>query len=160
MEDALDLESSADMRAGSSLASRTRRLSHGSKRQSDLAAKAELCLGREMAIYPGVYLPNVIQLLVYKHVLMRLQVTAQRNILLRDGCRCQYCGVKFHGSDLTLDHIVFRARGAKTTWENLVACCHRDNHRRPIAHRKRRPCRCFAGLFLQACTPARSSRGK
>jgi len=61
---------------------------------------------------------------------VRLQVTTRRNILMRDAYRCQYCGVKFHGGDLTLDHVIPRARGGRNVWENLVACCHKDNHRK------------------------------
>lgn len=42
------------------------------------------------------------------------------NLFLRDGFSCQYCGSK---GDMTFDHVVPRARGGKTTWENVVAAC-------------------------------------
>lgn len=29
---------------------------------------------------------------------------------------------------LTLDHVIPRSRGGKSSWENLVACCRRCNH--------------------------------
>ena len=63
--------------------------------------KATVELATNKLIYPGIHLPSVIRLLVYKHVPVRLQLTTRRNILMRDGYRCQYCGLKFHGSDLT-----------------------------------------------------------
>jgi hypothetical protein len=92
--------------------------------------KAMVELATNKLIYPGIYLPSVIRLLVYKHVPLRMQVTTRRNILVRDGYRCQYCGLRFHGGDLTLDHIIPRSQGGKNSWENLVACCRKDNHRK------------------------------
>src|SRR5579863_4440731 len=58
--------------------------------------KATVELATDKLIYPGIYLPSVIRLLVYKHVPVRLQLTTRRNILMRDAYRCQYCGLKFH----------------------------------------------------------------
>ena len=92
--------------------------------------KAAVELATNRMIYPGIHLPSVIRLLKYKHVPMRMQMTTRRNILMRDGHRCQYCGQKFHGSELTLDHVIPRAQGGKNTWENLVACSRKDNHRK------------------------------
>jgi len=42
------------------------------------------------------------------------------NLFLRDGFRCQYCGAK---TELTFDHVVPRAHGGVTSWENVVAAC-------------------------------------
>lgn len=42
------------------------------------------------------------------------------NLFLRDEFTCQYCGSK---GELTFDHVIPRARGGKTTWENVVAAC-------------------------------------
>ena len=49
------------------------------------------------------------------------------NLFLRDEFRCQYCGSK---GDLTFDHVVPRARGGITSWENVVAACSRCNLRK------------------------------
>ena len=46
------------------------------------------------------------------------------NLFLRDQFRCQYCGTK---GDLTFDHVVPRALGGITSWENVVAACGRCN---------------------------------
>jgi 5-methylcytosine-specific restriction endonuclease McrA len=94
------------------------------------SGKALVELAADRIIYPGIYLPSVIRLLVYKRVPMRLQVTTRRSILMRDGYRCQYCGLRLHGSELTLDHVIPRAQGGSNRWENLVACCRKDNHRK------------------------------
>lgn len=42
------------------------------------------------------------------------------NLFLRDEFTCQYCGSK---GDMTFDHVIPRARGGKTVWENVVAAC-------------------------------------
>jgi 5-methylcytosine-specific restriction endonuclease McrA len=47
----------------------------------------------------------------------------RRSILLRDRFRCQYCGVRFDGPELTFDHVIPRAKGGKTEWANILSCC-------------------------------------
>lgn len=41
----------------------------------------------------------------------------------RDSFKCQYCGKKPGTSNLTLDHILPKSKGGKTTWENIVISC-------------------------------------
>jgi 5-methylcytosine-specific restriction endonuclease McrA len=81
-------------------------------------------------VHEGIYLPSVIRLRTYRHVPIRMQVVSRKNIFLRDGERCMYCGEKFKNSELTLDHIIPKSRGGGQSWNNLVACCKRDNHRK------------------------------
>jgi 5-methylcytosine-specific restriction endonuclease McrA len=54
----------------------------------------------------------------------------RKNILARDGNRCQYCGRKFPVSKLSLDHVVPRSRGGRTTWTNVVTACAECNSRK------------------------------
>ena len=42
------------------------------------------------------------------------------NLFLRDEFCCQYCG---KSGEMTFDHVIPRARGGRTTWENVVAAC-------------------------------------
>ena len=42
------------------------------------------------------------------------------NLFLRDRLACQYCGAR---EDLTFDHVVPRAYGGRTTWENVTTAC-------------------------------------
>lgn len=42
------------------------------------------------------------------------------NLFLRDRFACQYCGCR---NDLTFDHVVPRAYGGRTTWENVATAC-------------------------------------
>ena len=46
------------------------------------------------------------------------------NLFLRDEFACQYCGAT---GDLTFDHVVPRASGGVTSWENVVAACSKCN---------------------------------
>jgi 5-methylcytosine-specific restriction endonuclease McrA len=85
-------------------------------------------LGRE--IHRGIMWPTVIRLRRFRHVPYRAQVLTRRNILVRDGHQCQYCGETFSAMALTLDHVIPRSKGGLSTWENLVACCSADNRRK------------------------------
>ncbi|MBM2576427.1 HNH endonuclease [Jannaschia sp. Os4] len=46
------------------------------------------------------------------------------NLFLRDEFACQYCGAT---GDLTFDHVIPRAAGGVTSWQNVVAACGRCN---------------------------------
>jgi 5-methylcytosine-specific restriction endonuclease McrA len=52
------------------------------------------------------------------------------NILVRDGCRCCYCGKHRPPDQLNADHVLPRARGGQTTWLNIVAACYPCNTRK------------------------------
>lgn len=56
------------------------------------------------------------------------KVTRQ-NIFTRDHFRCAYCGKSFKGSikDLTVEHVIPRAHGGRTTWDNTVTACFKCN---------------------------------
>jgi len=49
------------------------------------------------------------------------------NVLTRDKFTCQYCGTKKLMRELNYDHVVPRAQGGKTVWENIVASCYDCN---------------------------------
>lgn len=75
-------------------------------------------------------IPSVIRLLSYRKVPRIHRSVSRKGILLRDRCRCQYCGAKQTNSHveserviLTMDHVIPRSRGGASTWENLVAAC-------------------------------------
>ena len=58
----------------------------------------------------------------------------RRSILLRDRYRCQYCGGEFPSEELTFDHVVPRAQGGRTVWENILTACLRCNGAKGSAH--------------------------
>src|SRR6204780_5778073 len=72
--------------------------------------------------------PSVIRLLAYRHIPQQTRALSRKNILLRDRNTCQFCKSILPASELTLDHVVPRSRGGRSSWENLVACCYRCNN--------------------------------
>lgn len=46
------------------------------------------------------------------------------NLLIRDNFTCQYCLKPLEHKELTVDHVIPRVRGGKTTWENIVSSCY------------------------------------
>lgn len=55
---------------------------------------------------------------------------SRANMFLRDLYQCQYCADTFDTKDLTLDHVIPRASGGKTTWENSVTACKACNYKK------------------------------
>jgi 5-methylcytosine-specific restriction endonuclease McrA len=74
--------------------------------------------------------PSVIRLLAYRHIPQQTRALSRKNILLRDHNTCQFCKRTFPASELTLDHVMPRSRGGRSSWENLVACCYACNNRK------------------------------
>lgn len=66
--------------------------------------------------------PSVIALKRYVKMPQRA-VFNRMNIFLRDDFCCQYCGGRFATRDLTFDHVVPRAQGGGTNYENIVSAC-------------------------------------
>ena len=85
---------------------------------------------RDFRLHRDFMAPSVVRLRRYRKVPHRTQVLSRKNIYIRDQYQCQYCGQVFPARDLTLDHVVPRSKGGLSRWENLVACCSADNHRK------------------------------
>jgi 5-methylcytosine-specific restriction endonuclease McrA len=76
-------------------------------------------------------LPAVIQLLdIVPRWKQRVRFCRKNVIVGRDRCICQYCGKRFSTEDLNIDHVVPRAQGGLTCWENVVASCIKCNDRK------------------------------
>ena len=74
--------------------------------------------------------PRIVRLLWYDRLPRTRVKFNRRNIYARDHSRCQYCGRKVPTSELSLDHVVPRTQGGKSTWKNVVCCCVRCNVRK------------------------------
>jgi 5-methylcytosine-specific restriction endonuclease McrA len=81
--------------------------------------------GSEAIGTPGGRLrtPRVIALVGYDRVPRRHVRFSRVNIFARDNFTCQYCGGRPHRSQLNIDHVIPRALGGRTSWENVVASC-------------------------------------
>ena len=67
-------------------------------------------------------IPIVVKLIKIIRTLYRTKVPfSKRNVLVRDGFKCTYCGVK--SKKLTIDHVIPRSKGGKSSFENCVASC-------------------------------------
>ena len=74
--------------------------------------------------------PRIVRVLTFSRLLRQKVKFARRNVFARDGNICQYCGRRFGTSELSLDHVVPRAQGGDSSWENVVCCCVRCNVRK------------------------------
>lgn len=68
--------------------------------------------------------PAVISLNQYKNIPFRSVVLNRPNLFRRDRGECQYCGSQ---KQLTIDHVIPKSKGGKTSWSNLVTACNRCN---------------------------------
>lgn len=65
--------------------------------------------------------PSIIRLVRAVRPHRRSTALTKKNVLKRDGHRCQYCG-STHGK-MTTDHVVPRSQGGAESWRNLVCAC-------------------------------------
>ena len=87
--------------------------------------------------------PVVIRLLAYVHIprdAHRRKIT-RRAVFARDRWTCQYCG--HERGNLTVDHVVPRSKGGRSTWDNIVTCCAPCNRRKAPS----------ATIFIHVATP-------
>jgi 5-methylcytosine-specific restriction endonuclease McrA len=86
--------------------------------------------GALVGVRKDIPVPSIIQLgrVVPQH---RQRVRfCRKSIFARDEFTCQYCGCEFKAEKLTYEHVVPRAQGGKTCWENVVTACVDCNQRK------------------------------
>ena len=85
----------------------------------------------EVARSPSIQmkLPSVIALREYVRPPNRVAFT-RFNVFLRDYFVCQYCAIQHRPNDLTFDHVLPRAAGGVTSWENIATACSPCNMRK------------------------------
>ncbi|MCY7350690.1 MAG: HNH endonuclease [Cytophagaceae bacterium] len=72
-------------------------------------------------------MPSVIRLHKYVYLPYRGVMLTRQNIFKRDHHKCQYCSTN---DDLTLDHVMPKSKGGRTSWDNLTTACKRCNSRK------------------------------
>jgi 5-methylcytosine-specific restriction endonuclease McrA len=55
---------------------------------------------------------------------------SRKNVWLRDGGKCQYCRSDMTVGSFTVDHVIPKAYGGKTSWDNVVVSCHGCNQKK------------------------------
>ena len=90
--------------------------------------KADILHSQDIVVatlYGDMSTPSVVKL---KHHVRRplpeLKLS-RRTVFARDDFKCQYCGII--AKDLTIDHVIPKRHGGKTSWENVVASCRKCN---------------------------------
>lgn len=77
-----------------------------------------------------IAVPKIIRLFGYDRLPKQSVKLNRRNVYARDRNTCQYCGQRFPTSELSIDHVVPRAQGGQSTWQNLVCSCVSCNSRK------------------------------
>ncbi|MBI4460090.1 MAG: HNH endonuclease [Acidobacteria bacterium] len=95
-----------------------------------VALAEEVTWGQVRSTSLVMRIPSVIRLLEYRRIPHQARALSRKNILIRDHHTCQFCGSVVVASELTLDHVIPRSQGGKSSWENLVACCYACNNRK------------------------------
>ncbi len=67
--------------------------------------------------------PEIIVLQAYNGYPRQGVAFSRRNIYRRDRFTCQYCGARPGSELLSIDHVIPRSKGGKSTWENCVLAC-------------------------------------
>jgi 5-methylcytosine-specific restriction endonuclease McrA len=93
--------------------------------KAELVAQSDLL--RLRTISDDFPLPTVIRLHRYVNLPYKGVMLTRQNVFKRDSHQCQYCGIT---EDLTLDHVLPKSRGGKTSWDNLTTACKRCNSRK------------------------------
>jgi len=70
-----------------------------------------------------IRVPRVLVLMAYEYLPKGRVRFSRLNIYARDNDTCQYCGLQASRAELNLDHVVPRAQGGRTSWENVVCSC-------------------------------------
>ncbi len=82
------------------------------------------------AVHYRLRVPEVITLTGYDRLPSANVAFNRRNIFRRDKFVCQYCGRQPGSDELTIDHVIPRAQGGESTWDNCVLACTECNHRK------------------------------
>ncbi len=77
-----------------------------------------------------IAVPRIIRLLFYDHLPRNEVRFNRRNIFARDKNSCQYCGMRYPTSELSLDHVIPKSMGGKSAWDNIVCACTKCNVRK------------------------------
>ena len=82
------------------------------------------------AVSLQIRIPEVIVLRFCEEYLRPKVVFSRRNLFRRDRNTCQYCGRKFSTEELSIDHVLPRSLGGRSTWTNCVVACLDCNSRK------------------------------
>ncbi len=68
-------------------------------------------------------MPSIVRFIKALRTKKRVVKFSRENVYVRDKGRCQYCDSKLPRPEATYDHVIPRAKGGTTTWDNIVISC-------------------------------------
>lgn len=75
-----------------------------------------------------IKIPLIIKLIKVIRMIYKNKVPfSKRNVMVRDRNQCCYCGTN---KDLTIDHIIPKAKGGKSSFENCTTACKPCNNKK------------------------------
>lgn len=86
----------------------------------DVPSMWDLCYKTVTSSYK---VPATIRLYFRVNVNPSISRFRKRILYNRDNWSCQYCAKKLSIKNITIDHVVPKCMGGKTTWRNCVVCC-------------------------------------
>src|SRR5262245_55061965 len=82
------------------------------------------------AVSQRLRVPEVVVLARYDRLPESAVTFSRRNVYKRDHFTCQYCRAQPGSEELTIDHVVPRAQGGVSSWQNCVLACIACNRRK------------------------------
>ena len=101
---------------------------HGFESWADLAVRPDAPCVHTVRL--RIRVPEVVVLTQYDRVPRKSMPFTRRGLFRRDASTCQYCGAQPGTSWLTIDHVLPRSRGGRSSWTNCVLACVQCNRRK------------------------------
>lgn len=76
------------------------------------------------------FVPAVIRLQHYNRIPKFKLTYSRKAVFVRDKYKCQYCTQQLTPNSVTIDHILPRSKGGKTTFKNTVTSCFKCNNKK------------------------------
>ena len=80
------------------------------------------------SVFKSYPLPSIVKIDRYIRAPRKNVVLTRKNILIRDGHTCCYCGST--KGPMTVDHIIPKNKKGVDSWENLVCACDKCNNKK------------------------------
>jgi 5-methylcytosine-specific restriction endonuclease McrA len=93
--------------------------------RAEMVEASQYSIRSAMAVWP---IPSIIRIARAVRPHRRAVALSKKNVLKRDGHRCQYCGST--QGKMTTDHVIPRSQGGAESWRNLVCACAGCNRRK------------------------------
>lgn len=108
--------------------------------------------GSVCTVQHRIRVPRVLRLVCHGRTNGFRLPLSHRNVMLRDGFQCQYCGGRPGLTGLNIDHVTPKSRGGSNTWDNLVTACRACN----VQKGRRTPEECGMSLLRPPKRPQSS----